>query len=73
MTLLGFARVMHVAMPTEHINDEMSTISKKSREGLYFTQDTQASLAQTGNHWGISASLRRDLRYRAYHTNSSKF
>ena len=47
MTLLGFARVMHVAMPTEHINDEMSTISKKSREGLYFAQDTQASLAQT--------------------------
>ena len=37
MTLLGFARVMRVAMPIEHINDEMSTISKESREGLYFT------------------------------------
>ena len=33
MTVLGFAGVMHVAMPTEHTSDEMSTILKKSREG----------------------------------------
>ena len=49
MTLLGFARVMHVAMPTEHTSDEMSTISKKSREGLYFTQD----LSQFSPNMGI--------------------
>ena len=47
MTLLGFARVMRVALPTEHTSDEMSTIFKKSREGLYFTPDAQASLSHT--------------------------
>ena len=47
MTLLGFARVMRVALPTEHTTDEMSTIFKKSREGLYFTPDAQASLSHT--------------------------
>ena len=47
MTLLGFARVMHVAMPIQHTNDEMSTIFKKSREGLYFVPEIRESLAET--------------------------
>ena len=36
MTLLGFAQVMHVTMPSHHVTDEMSNTFKKSREGLYF-------------------------------------
>ena len=47
MTLLGFAQVMHVTMPTQHVTDETSAIFKKSREGLYFTQGAQDELAQT--------------------------
>ena len=47
MTLLGFAQVMHVTMPTQHVTDEMSAIFKKSREGLYFAQGAHDELAQT--------------------------
>ena len=46
MTLLGFARVMRVSLPVDHPTDDMSTILKKSREGLYFTHDAQTSLLQ---------------------------
>ena len=46
MTLLGFAQVMRVAMPIEHATDEMSTICRKSREGMYFSQASQAEWAE---------------------------
>ena len=46
MTLLGFAQVMHVTMPTHHVTDELSNIFKKSREGLYFALSSQNELAQ---------------------------
>ena len=47
MTLLGFAQVMRVTMPTHHVTDEMSNTFKKSREGLYFALSSQTELAQT--------------------------
>ena len=46
MTLLGFAQVMHVIMPTHHATDETSTVFKKSREGLYFTLPSQQEYSQ---------------------------
>ena len=47
MTLLGFAQVMHVTMPMQHVTDETSAVFKKSREGMYFTLASQQELAQT--------------------------
>ena len=46
MTLLGFAQVMHVTMPMQHVTDEASADYKKSKEGLYFTVGSQQDLAQ---------------------------
>ena len=46
MTLLGFARVLRIAPSIDSPTDDMSTVLKKSREGLYFTQEGQANLLQ---------------------------
>ena len=43
MTLLGFARVLRVSLSVDHPTDDMSTILRKSREGLYFTTEATTS------------------------------
>ena len=48
MTLLGFAQVMHVTMPMQHVTDETSAVFKKSREACTSHWEYNKSLPKLG-------------------------